>query len=277
MMAFPLSLAALTILDAGPAGQIRAGAAAGFRSVGLRLMPLLPSDAPIVGDPAAEAEIEQLLIDNAMTVLEVGVFRIAAEIDWDAVSAVLAYSGGIGARFIVCPVEDPDGERAAATLAALGRRSRQEDLRALVEFNPYSACPTLADAVALVERARAIEPLSDPGLVIDALHLSRSGGNPSDLATVDPHLLALLHLCDAAPPPRGARSLEALREESRMARRLPGEGSLWLAPLIAALPAEIAISIEAPNARDAHLPASARAARALTATTDFLARIGSAP
>src|SRR5262245_34034603 len=82
-----LSLAALTILDAGPAGQIRAAAAAGFPSVGLRLMPLLATDARVVGDSAAEAEIVELLSATGMRVLEIGVFPIRPEMDWPTVAA----------------------------------------------------------------------------------------------------------------------------------------------------------------------------------------------
>ena len=46
-----VSLAALTILDAGPAGQIRAAHAAGFAAVGLRLHPLLASKPVGVSPP----------------------------------------------------------------------------------------------------------------------------------------------------------------------------------------------------------------------------------
>ena len=262
----PLSLAALTILDAGPAGQIRAAAEAGWRSVGLRLMPLLPTDARVAGDAGAMREIERRLAETDMAVLEIGVFPVKSEMDWRTIDAVLAFSRRIGARFIVCPVEDADRMRRAATFGRLCDLARVHELAALVEFNPYSACPTLAAALELV--AAVARP--NAALVIDVLHLSRSGGSPEDLVAVDPKLLALVHLCDAPLPPSDSRTIDELRAESRTARLLPGEGALWLDRLLDVLPAHAGLSIEAPSARLAHLPAVERARRALVATEAVL-------
>lgn len=268
----PLSLAALTILDAGPAGQIGAAAAAGFRSVGLRLMPLLPSDTHVVGHPAAEAEVERLLAETGLAVLEIGVFPIKSYMDWPLIEAIVAYCERIGAQHLVCPVEDDDPRRRLATYRRLCDIAGDHGLTALVEFNPYSACRNLAgalDIVAAVHRPNA-------ALVIDALHLSRSGGSPDDLAGIDAGLLRLVHLCDAPPPPPlppgHDRPVEELRAESRTARLLPGEGALWLDRLIDVMPPNAGISIEAPSARHAHLSATERARRALMATEALLAR-----
>jgi sugar phosphate isomerase/epimerase len=264
----PLSLAALTILDAGPAGQIEAAAAAGFRSVGLRLMPLLATDTRVVGDAVAESEVERLLEETELAVLEIGVFPVKAQMDWPQIEAVVAFCDRIGAQHLVCPVEDADPQRRLASYRRLCDVAADHGLTALVEFNPYSACHDLAGALEIVTAAER----SNAGLVIDALHLSRSGGSPEDLATVDSGLLRLVHLCDAPPPPAHDRPVEELRAESRTARLLPGEGSLWLDRLLDVLPAEVGISIEAPSARHAHLSATERASRALEATERLLAR-----
>lgn len=263
-----LSLAALTILDAGPAGQIRAAAAAGWRSVGLRLMALLRSDRHVVGDTAAEGEVVGLLKETGLAVLEIGVFPVKPEMDWSLIEAVVGFSSGLGARHLVCPVEDHDAARRLGTFQRLCDLAGAHGMSALVEFNPYSACPSLAQAVELAVAAKR----PSAGLVIDALHLSRSGGNPEDLIAVDPCLLRLVHLCDAPPPPAGQRTTDELRAESRTARLLPGEGSLWLDRLLDVLPADVGLSVEAPSARHAHLSATERARRALVASVALLAR-----
>ncbi len=263
-----LSLAALTILDAGPAGQIRAAAEAGWRSVGLRLMPLLATDAHVVGNAAAEDEVVRLLAETGLAVLEIGVFPVKPAMDWPLIEAVAQFSARLGARHLVCPVEDHDEVRRLASFQHLCEIAGRNAMSALVEFNPYSACPTLGVAVALAQQADS----AAAGLVIDVLHLSRSGGAPEDLATVEPGLLRLVHLCDAPPPPDTRRSVEELRAESRTARLLPGEGSLWLDRLLDAMPAEAGISIEAPSARHALLPAAERARRALVATQALMAQ-----
>ena len=144
--------------------------------------------------------------------------------DVPALEPVLAFSARLGARFIVCPVEDRDLAQRRDTFARLCDAADRHGLAALAEFNPYSGCPDLAGAVALVESVWR----GNAGLVIDALHLSRSGGSPRDLRAVNPALLRLVHFCDAPAFTPGTKSADELRKESRTARLLPGEGELWL-------------------------------------------------
>ena len=266
------SLAALTILDAGPAGQARACAEAGFTHAGLRLNPLLATDQAVAGDPAKEADVLELMKASSLRLLEVGVFPVTAHMDVAALRPVLALSQRLGGKFIVCPVEDPNEGRRRDTFARLCDLAATYDLGALVEFNPYSGCRSLREAVALATSVNR----PNAALVLDALHLSRSGGHPRDLGAVDPALLQLVHFCDAPAFQADGRSAEELRRESRTARLLPGEGGLWLEDLLEALPRQIPISIEAPSARHAHLPAAQRAKLALDATMAFLKKIGRA-
>lgn len=267
-----VSLAALTILDAGPAGQARACIEAGFTHAGLRLNPLLPTDQAVAGDPPREAEVVDLMAGSGLKLLEVGVFPVRAHMNLDALRPVLSLSQRLGGKFIVCPIEDSDEERRAHTFAGLCDLAAAYDLGALVEFNPYSGCRSLREAVALATRVKR----PNAALVLDALHLSRSGGHPRDLKDIDPALLQLVHFCDAPPFQADGRSAEELRRESRTARLLPGEGGLWLQELLDALPRQIPISIEAPSARHAQLPAAERAKLALEATMGFLKKMGRA-
>ena len=113
-----VSLAALTILDAGPAGQIRAAATAGFAAVGLRLHPLLASDPEVAGTPL-EDEVRDLMRETGLSLLEIGVFPVKPGMDVEALRPVLRLSGDLGGRFIVCPVEDADEARRLATFRTL--------------------------------------------------------------------------------------------------------------------------------------------------------------
>ncbi len=263
-----LSLAALSVLDAGPMGQVRAARDAGFSHVGLRLQPLLERDAVVVGDSAAQDALIDLLAQTGMHALEIGVFPIRHDTDVQAWGPTLAFSHRIGARYVVCPIEDADPARRLETFRAMCDLAETCALEALIEFNPYSGCRTLAEAAELV----AMSERENAKLLIDALHLSRSGGSPADVRRLPPGLAPLVHLCDAPPPPGGAPSIDELRKESRTARLLPGEGSLWLEELLDALGPDVDISVEAPTVRDAHLPASVRAQKAFSATKALLAR-----
>lgn len=250
--------------------QIDAAHAAGFGGVGLRLNPLLPTDPVIAGNPQAQQDIEAALARTGLQVIEVGVFPITAGINVEALAPVLAFSHKIGARFLTCPVEDTDKFRRIENFIRLCELAETCGLDALIEFNPYSACPDLEAAVNIVTASGR----SNAKLLIDALHLSRSGGKPSDLMTIDPDLVALVHLCDAPPPPQGNRSQDELRKESRTARMYPGEGALWLAELLDVISPSVPLSIEAPSAAHAHLPAGERARLAFEATRSLLRRLG---
>ncbi|MFN3888992.1 MAG: sugar phosphate isomerase/epimerase family protein [Beijerinckiaceae bacterium] len=267
-----ISLAALTILDAGPIGQVYAAREGGFASVGLRLQPLLPSDQAIVGDAEKEAALLKALDETKMKVLEIGVFPLKPATKAEDFAPVVAFSAKIGARYLVCPIEDDDKARRVETFRAVCDLAAQFGMEALVEFNPYSGCRSLAEAADLAREAAR----RNGKLLIDVLHLSRSGGSPEDARRIDAALVPLVHFCDAPPKPAGDRSVDELRKESRTARMLPGEGSLWLAELLDALSPDVAISVEAPSARHAHLPAGERARLAHEATMKMLKGAGRA-
>jgi sugar phosphate isomerase/epimerase len=262
-----LSLAALTILDAGPIGQVQAAADAGWPSVGLRLQPFVESDEAIVGRRARERELRRSISATRMKVLEVGVFPVRQDFRLERVLAVLDFSAELGAAFAIAPVEDPDIGRRAENFATLSQAAADRGLRALIEFNPYSACRTLSDGIAMLDLAE------DPraALCLDALHFFRSGASPRELAEIDPAKLALLHFCDAGLAPAADLSEADLRRESRTARRLPGEGVLPLRELLAVLPPDIPLSVEAPSLRLAGMPADERAKIALETTRLWLA------
>ncbi len=262
-----LSLAALTILDAGPIRQVEAAHAAGWTSVGLRLNPLLPTDMAIAGHADREADLRRAMAQTHMRLLEIGVVPILPGLEVAALAPVLGLARECSARFVVCPVEDGDAARRIDTFGRVADLCGRYDLDALVEFNPYSACRNLHEAVEVVHAARR----ANAGLVIDALHLSRSGGHPDDLNSVDPSLLKLVHFCDAPEFSPGQKSADELRQESRTARLLPGEGALPLRDLLRALPPDCPISVEAPSARLRGLSAAARAKETLAATQRFLA------
>lgn len=261
-----VSLAALTVLEAGPAGHIRAAHTAGYEYAGLRLQPLLDSDERIAGFAGKEKDIESLLAETGIKPLEIGVFPIKADFDVEEYSPVLNFSHRIGARYITCPVEDTNEQSQVTQFAKLCDLALSSGLTALIEFNPYSGCTNLARATQIVQQSGR----ANAKLLIDVLHLSRSGGHPRDLAAIDPELIALVHLCDAGPMSAGTRDVDSLRRESRTARLYPGDGSLWLRELLAALPKDTPLSIEAPSRAHAHLTPEEKAIASLAATRRFL-------
>ena len=105
------------------------------------------------------------------------------------------------------------------------------------------------------------------GLLLDPLHLSRSGGSPADLKQVDPKRVVFAQFCDAvaAIPP-----FEGLAIEARTGRRYPGEGALPLYDFLDALPDGTELEIEAPIDAYRSLGAVEQARRAAAAVRPYL-------
>jgi sugar phosphate isomerase/epimerase len=127
----------------------------------------------------------------------------------------------------------------------------------------FRSVGSLDAAVAMIHRANK----PNVCLMLDALHLARSDGNPAAVREVPSPLVAIAQLCDgpAQAPPYGE-----LAREARTNRLYPGEGALPLAAFLDALPSDIPLSIEVPHRTHTGLTAKERALQAATATRRFL-------
>ena len=79
-------------------------------------------------------------------------------------------------------------------------------------------------------------------MLVDTLHLARSGGTPADLAArpAAPAPLPAARRCTA---PSRRRRLDALRDEALHGRLLPGEGGLPLRQTLTVVP-DVPVSVE---------------------------------
>ncbi len=262
----PISLAHLTMLDATPLELIDAASASGFSHVGLRIVPPTPDPAwrSIIGDAQAEREVEQRLAATGVKVLDVEAFWMAPDFCVEECRPAFALGAELGARYLVVICYDPDRARAIGNFARLCALAAEFDLKPALEFIPYTHVARLADALQIVNAAGA----SNAGLLIDLLHLSRSGGSPADLAQVSPALVHFAHVCDA--PAAIPKTVDEMRREARGDRLYPGAGALPVREFLAALPDDTPVAIEAPNPRCAHLSFAERARRAHAAMAQAL-------
>ncbi|HLY89458.1 MAG TPA: TIM barrel protein, partial [Acetobacteraceae bacterium] len=155
-----------------------------------------------------------------------------------------------------------DGIRLAARFADLCDLARPFGLRVDLEFMRWREVGTLAQAETVLRRAGK----SNGAILLDALHLHRSGGKPADLAPLSASALRAAQLCDAgANIPQTEAEVIA---EAREGRLPPGEGVLPLAELLEALPGDVNLSVEMPFPG---LEVRSRLARAFDATRRVLA------
>jgi sugar phosphate isomerase/epimerase len=238
-----VSLAHLTLIDLAPPELVSVAAAAGFGGVGVRLTPVSNGpEYPIYPGSSMLGETVRRLADSGIQVLDVEVIRLRPGIDVKAFEPILAMAQELGAQHAIVTVEDPDLSRAASTFAALCELAAQYGVVCVLEFMVFSQVATLAAAVQLV--SRSAQP--NAAVLIDALHLARSGGTARDVVSTPAHLLRYVQLCDAATPTPALDAASA-RAEARLSRLLTGSGVLPLADLVQALPPDTAVSLEIPD------------------------------
>lgn len=261
----PMSLAHLTVLDADPLTLIDAAAAGGFDAAGLRIVPAFGTGeiVDVVGDRGLQQRIKQRLRETGIRILDVEAIWLRPETQIETLKPALGTGAELGAKYVLTIAFDDEKARLLDNFGTLCAAAHFCGLRTMLEFIPYSVLGTLQKAHELL----AATAPADAGLLVDALHLSRSGGDPADIAAYDPTLFSYIHLCDAPatkPPP------ERNRDEARGNRLYPGEGELWLDAFIGAFAPDTPVAVEAPNAKFAHLPPAERARLAGEATRRLL-------
>jgi sugar phosphate isomerase/epimerase len=244
----------LTMLDVAPPDLVTVAHDAGFDAVGIRAATIGPAEQvwPMaVGSPML-AETRRRLDDTGLRVLDVEIVRLTPATEPRGYGALFETGAALGARFVNVLADDPDLARARDNFAALAGHAREYGLRPVLEAMIYTKVRSLDDAVRIVEGTVG-------GVTIDPLHLRRFGGNPAQIRAIDPAFFLYYQLCDAPlrvprglPRPRRlprgqSLDIDDLAFEARAARLLPGEGELPLAEIVAAMPPDIPVSVEAPN------------------------------
>jgi sugar phosphate isomerase/epimerase len=261
-----LSLAPVTINELDPPALIAAAHEGGFASTDLRVVgaPGAAPVAPVIGNRPMIAAIAAALADTGVTLFSATGIWLVSEFSLEAAQPALEVAARLGATYFLAVGNDPDEARMTANLARLAEAAGAHRLRLALELMPYTAVNSLAKAHRMVAATQA----RNLGLLIDALHLARSGGTPAEVAALPRDHIAYLQLCDApAELPPGM----TLRQESLGARLYPGEGELPLRALMEALPRDIVIDVETPIAAHQRLSPAERARLALSATQRFLA------
>jgi len=262
----PLGLAHFTVIEVLPLDLVGLAARIGYAAIGLRLHPAFPG-APTYKLPvgsAASREMRRRLGGEGVRVHDIEFVTIGGDFVPASLSGMLEAAGALGARRLSVCGDDPDRSRLVANFAALCDLAAPFGIGVDLECMAWRIISSLPLAVRVAEAAER----PNGGVLVDALHLSRTGGAPEDVRGGSPRLIRSAQLCDArAERPVGD---EAIIREARSERLAPGTGHLPLGALLAALPAHAALSVEVPMESGAS--AEEHALRVFDATRTFLAR-----
>jgi sugar phosphate isomerase/epimerase len=237
-----LAVAHLTALELTPLEWVKQAARAGFGAVGLRLNPTSAGAIayPSIVGSEAHCALRRVLADEGMTVHDVEFIPMLPDIDVASYAPMFDAAADLGAGCVTVSGDDPDAGRLAANLAALCELAARYGLRVDLEFMRWRHVGTLNQARSIVERAGS----ANLAILVDALHLARSGGSPGDIRALPEGMVRAAQFCDASQnEPVGD---EATILEARTGRLPPGEGVLPLSELLDALPAGTALSVEMP-------------------------------
>jgi sugar phosphate isomerase/epimerase len=256
-----ISLAAGVLPEFSPEETIHAAAQAGFNAVGIWC------------DLASWSQQRSKAVASALA--QTGLCALDLEVVWfkpgEAAGehdAMLEIALELGVRNVLCVSSEPDIARTKKRFEHLCRRAEAGNLRVVLEFLAITEVRTLQQALAVVRDVG--HPAG--GILVDTLHLLRTGSTPDDLRRIDCALMPYLQLCDASAA-LADKSPQGLLEDALYLRRLPGDGELPLRAILDAVEPQLPLSVEVRSrelmqrfANDA----TGRAGAVLCATREFL-------
>lgn len=235
-----ISLHQLCLRDTTPVQLVSVARAAGFNSVSVFLHPPAPQ---LDIFPRVTREDTAAFIaacnGEGVGVHNVEALPFSGRTDPADYRPVLDHAAEIGATRATVLIYDQNLARAAERLAVTCDDAQARGIALSIEFMVFSALNSVEKA------AEFVRMVDHPALslLVDPLHLQRTGGTPADLpAVID--TVGCLQFCDAplvAPEDPFAEAVED--------RGIPGDGQLPLQALLDVTPSHLPIDIEVPMLR----------------------------
>ncbi len=237
----PISLEQLTVNEATPAELISIAGALKCQHISLFLRKTgAPGLAwqPLVTDAAFRKELLRRMADNGVSPFTAEFFGLSPKAQVEPYRPAMESAAEFGAKKLSVLVSDTDEERRLERFCELCDRAAEFGLGVNVEFVALTQLRSLRDALRLVTRANR----ANGGIMVDTLHLMRSGGTVAELAAADPRWIGGAQFSDGPltmPPDQQLH--EALNE-----RMLPGDGEFPLREFVRALAPSVPIGVEVP-------------------------------
>ena len=228
-MARLLSLAAGVQPDVAPADMVTVAHDAGWPAVGIWF------DGKTWTNETSR-EVRQRLDDTGVIALDIEPI-IPSEDGSDFAEQLIEAAAVIGARHILFTSRLKDQARTTDRYQQVCEMALAHGIKVVCEFLPIFPLNTLSMAAEIVANSQA----TNGGVLIDNLHLSRSGSSIEDVLAMPTELFPYLQICDA--PADRPTDFGGLLDEALNGRLCPGEGSLPIIELLQAVP-DVPLSFE---------------------------------
>jgi len=259
----PLGLAHFTAIDVPPLGLVSLAARTGYAGVGLRLYPAFPG-APFYEIPpgsAASREMQERLRGEGIRIYDIEFVTLSENFAPASLTPILEAASALGAQRLSVCGDDPEHTRMVETFAALCDLAATFGMGVDLECMAWRQVSSFREAVRVVAKAGR----ANGGVLVDALHLSRTGSTPESVRQTPTNLIRSAQLCDAVAERPSTN--EGVIQEARSGRLLPGRGTLPLCDLLDVLPSETVLSVEVPM--NGSTPAAQHVRDVFTATQEL--------
>jgi sugar phosphate isomerase/epimerase len=234
----------ISVFGLPPVQFVELAASLGCMHIGMAPAPMLaanPHDYPIWSlreDAGLRRELKAALRDNGVSISLAEGFLAWPDRPIAQLAGDLDLMAELGAPIANIASLDPDLDRACDALAAFADMASTRGMKSTLEFLPGLPIADLPSALAAIRRIGR----PDFRLLIDMMHIFRSGGSVADLAALDPSQVGYIQICDVPL----VQTEMSYADEARYERRPPGEGELPLLDALEALPRDLVIGLEVP-------------------------------
>jgi sugar phosphate isomerase/epimerase len=217
-----LSIAAGVHPDLAPERMVEVAAAAGWPACGVWFDPATWTE-------STTREVKKRLDDTGVVPLDLEPIIPAPDHD-DHGDRVIEAAAAVGAQHVLFTSRLPELSATIDRFSVLSEVATRCGVTLVCEFLPIFPLRNIGMAREVVSK----HPLHVAGILIDNLHLSRSGGTIDDVRAIDVRRFPYLQIADAPAP--APTEFAALLDEALNGRLLPGDGALPIAELLATVP-----------------------------------------
>jgi sugar phosphate isomerase/epimerase len=203
--------------------------------------PNLPTSETVT-DRTMRAALRQQMREAGVSLANIECFNLTQDVKPEDFRAGLECGQYLGARSATAILwENSNRTDALAKFCTLCDMAAEYRIAVNLEF--FTSCASmnsLGDALAFVTDAGR----PNAGIVIDLLHLMRTGAGIAGLRALDPARVGWVQLCDA---PAEVTDPATLLAEASSERLYPGEGALPVRAFIEAIPPDAVVGLEMPK------------------------------